>query len=222
MIELSIGIADALLALWFVLRALRRRRVDDRDWLPAELRAARLIYAERLFRSSGPVRVSAKVDRAYRDRAGVVVLVELKTRRADKVHLSDVIELSAQRHALMAHTGEIVAMHGYVLDQLVGQRRRKIHRVALFDDEQVAALVARREAVLTGEAEPSSASSPRLCRKCAFVDSCRHRKAHRSEQADPHMSHASERASPPAQPLDERPPRVLRATPRSSVEFKRR
>ena len=46
------------------------------DWMPRELRASRLAYAEQLFRSAGPVSVSAKVDRAYRAQAGVVTLVD--------------------------------------------------------------------------------------------------------------------------------------------------
>ena len=34
--------------------------------LPPELRGTRLVYAERLFRSLGPVSITAKVDRVYR------------------------------------------------------------------------------------------------------------------------------------------------------------
>lgn len=39
------------------------------EGLPFELRADRLIYAERLFRSMGPVSITAKVDRIYRNAA---------------------------------------------------------------------------------------------------------------------------------------------------------
>ena len=95
------------LVAWLVWRTLLRRKTGANDWMPRELRASRLAYAEQLFRSTGSV--SAKVDRAYRDPAGVVTLVELKTRKAERVHLSDVIELSAQRYALKSQTGERVS-----------------------------------------------------------------------------------------------------------------
>ena len=73
-----------LFVAWLVGRTLLRRRNGANDWMPPELRASRLAYAEQLFRSVGPVSVSARVDRAYRDQAGVVTLVELKTRKADR------------------------------------------------------------------------------------------------------------------------------------------
>ena len=69
-----------LFVAWLVWRALQRKKIKTSDWMPRELRASRLAYAERLFRSAGPVSVSARLDRAYRDQAGVVTLVELKTR----------------------------------------------------------------------------------------------------------------------------------------------
>ena len=124
-----------LFVAWLVWRALQRKKIKTSDWMPRELRASRLAYAERLFRSAGPVSVSARLDRAYRDQAGVVTLVELKTRKADRVYLSDVIELSAQRYALQSQTGERVSEHGYVVVQNVGPRRRKVHRL---DDDSFA------------------------------------------------------------------------------------
>jgi len=99
--------------------------------LPAELRGARLVYAERLFRSTGAVSISARVDRVYRNAAGILVLVELKTRQANRRHDSDVIELSAQRVALMGQTGELVAKHAYVLTQMPAGNWSGVHRVEL-------------------------------------------------------------------------------------------
>ena len=172
MIELAIGIAGALLALWFVLRALRRRRVDDRDWLPAELRAARLVYAERLFRSSGSPVVSAKVDRAYRDHAGVLVLVELKTRSIDKAYMSDVIELSAQRYALMAQTCEPVATHGYVLVERAGTSSRHCIRVPLLGSPRVEQLAQLHADLIEGRVESRGPWSTGVCAECAFRSAC--------------------------------------------------
>ena len=99
-----------------VARATATKDQDERLDAP-ELRASRLAYAEQLFRSEGPASVSARVDRAYRNQAGVVTLVELKTREADRAYLSDVIELSAQRFALSSQTGEFVNAMGYVASE---------------------------------------------------------------------------------------------------------
>ena len=48
-----------------------------------------------------------------------MTLVELKTRKADKVYVSDIIELSAQRFALSIQTGELVNATGYVAVRIV-------------------------------------------------------------------------------------------------------
>ena len=161
------------LVAWLVWRALRRRKIRTSDWMPHELRASRLAYAEQLFRSTGPVAVSAKVDRAHRDLAGVVTLVELKTRKADRVYISDVIELSAQRHALYSQTGEQVSDHGYVVVQLVGATRKRVHRVKLLADEQVSLIVTRRERLLMQAETPGPPRSAALCEHCAYRSECK-------------------------------------------------
>lgn len=170
--ELVIAVASSLIIVWLVHRAVSRRRSKVQDWMPAELRGARLTYAEQLFRSTGPVAVSAKVDRAYRDQAGVVTLVELKTRKADKVYLSDVIEMSAQRHALHSKTGEQVSTHGYIVVQRVGPTRQKAHRVKLLADEQFSLIVTRRERLLMQAEKPGQPRSAALCAHCAFLSEC--------------------------------------------------
>ena len=161
-----------LFVAWLVWRAVQRRKITTSDWMPHELRASRLAYAEQLFRSAGPVSVSAKVDRAYRNQAGVVTLVELKTRKADRVYLSDVIELSAQRYALQSQTGERVSEHGYVVVQQVSSRRRKVHRVQLLADERLASMVVRRERLLMDTEEPDPPCATALCEHCAYVPEC--------------------------------------------------
>ena len=151
------------------------RRIGAVGELPGEMRAAVPAYAERTFRLDLPhLRISARVDRAYRAyraRSGVVTLVELKTRRIHRPYLSDVIELSVQRVALMSQTGESVARHAYVLVQ--GPRRTSTHRVKLLSEAQVFALVARREAILSGNAQALRASDSGLCAHCAFAIECR-------------------------------------------------
>jgi CRISPR-associated exonuclease Cas4 len=161
----------AVLAGLWGLWLLRRHRAAD--VLPPELRAAQLIYAERVFRFVGQVSITAKVDRAYRNAAGELVLLELKKRRVHRAHLSDVIELSAQRVAVMAQTGKPVARHGFVLTEASDGRGTAWHRVDLMRQGDVTALSLRRKALLAGEADARCARSPGICRTCPFARECR-------------------------------------------------
>ena len=170
--ELLGTILGGLFVAWLVWRALQRRKIRTSDWMPPELRASRLAYAEQLFRSSGPVSVSARVDRAYRDQAGVVTLVELKTRKADRAYLSDVIELSAQRQALHSQTGERVAEIGYVFVKVAGRVPVVVRRVRLLTKEELASILARRERLLAGAEVPNSPHSIRMCSGCAYANEC--------------------------------------------------
>ena len=171
--ELLGAILCGLFVAWLVCRTLLRRKTGANDWMPRELRASRLAYAEQLFRSAGPVSVSAKVDRAYRDQAGVVTLVELKTRKADKVYGSDVIELSAQRFALGSQTGEVVNTRGYVVVQIADLRGSSVHQVDLLPAGEVQELVARRHSLLDGADTPRPTCRPGLFRSCALLQPCR-------------------------------------------------
>lgn len=141
--------------------------------LPPELRTAQLIYAERLFRSVWPVSITAKVDRVYRNGAGELVLMELKTRRVSRTYLSDVIELSAQRIAIIAQTGNPVAGHAYVLIEEPESGEMSSHYVKLMQHNDLTALALRREALRVGEADPLHARSPGICRACGFLQECR-------------------------------------------------
>ena len=171
--ELLGAILCGLFVAWLFWRAIQRRKIRTSDWMPPELRASRLAYAEQLFRSAGPVSVSARVDRAYRDQAGVVTLVELKTRKADRVYLSDAIELSAQGFALSIQTRELVNATGYVAVRIAGRRSSSVHQIDLFTKDEVQALIARREALLRGAVKPQQTCRPGLCRSCAFLQPCK-------------------------------------------------
>jgi hypothetical protein len=110
------------------------------------------------------------VDRAYRDRNGLITLVELKTRQANRFHLSDVIELSAQRVALAGQTGEPVARLGWVVVE--SSAGRKAHRVTLMSPQAVWDLASRRDALLAGTETPSYAAARGLCASCAHRRRC--------------------------------------------------
>ena len=168
--------------LLFALLAWGYRWQRTRGWIPRELRDAELAYAEKLFkaRRRGSVVLVAKVDRAYRRRDGIIVLMDLKTRRRLRSYPSDVIELSAQRLALMGQTGERVEMYAYAVAQDFSGRRFA-HRVDLLDEAAVDGLIERREAILNGDLQPKQASSSVLCRGCAyFATACHPDRKHRA------------------------------------------
>lgn len=151
----------------------RRRRVGSEPVnLPTELRDARLLYAERLFTATGRLSISARVDRAYRLPSGAVVLVELKTRAIDRPYLSDVIELSVQRAAVVLQTGETVADHAYVAVRRPGSAAPRFHRVRLMPIAEVKGLAVRRETILVGRLAPNYAGSAEICRRCPFASRC--------------------------------------------------
>lgn len=163
-----IGVGALALVLWWW----RSRSDPRRARFPPELRSACLVYSERLFQSTGPVSISARVDRVYRNAAGVLVLVELKTRETNRTYQSDVIELSAQRAALMAHTGDVVADYAYIVTERPDGFRMGCHQVMLMAHADVIFLSIRRGDLLAGKVEPQAICSSGLCRKCAFVRPC--------------------------------------------------
>ncbi len=172
-IEHWMGIALAgALGLLVLAAAWRLRARHSGTRLPIELRRAELVFAEQQFRTAGPVILHAKVDRAYRGRDGVFVLLELKTRARARVYLSDVIELSAQRIALATERRVPVAEHGYVLIQGSDGRQLACRCVKLLSDAEMLELAWRRFRLLTGEIPPRANGAPHLCRGCAQRDRC--------------------------------------------------
>lgn len=169
----------SLIALVVALLALGRRAwhvwaaAADREWLPMELKHARLVYAERLFRAAQPLQLVARVDRGYQRRNGSITLVELKTRASNRPYFSDVIELSAQRLAVEAHSKSPVSEYGYVVVKLPGSRRKTAHRVKLLTNEAVIALARRRQATLANPHAAAYAHDSRICHQCAFLKQCK-------------------------------------------------
>ncbi|WP_295647293.1 PD-(D/E)XK nuclease family protein [uncultured Methylibium sp.] len=158
-------------AVWAAARLVRRRAAEANEWMPGELKDHTLAYSERTFRSGGNRQVVARVDRAYRGRNGLITLVELKTRHANRFHLSDVIELSAQRVALAGETGEPVARIGWVVVE--SSARRTAHRVTLMSPQAVWELASRRDELLAGTESPSYTATRGVCASCAHRRRCR-------------------------------------------------
>jgi CRISPR-associated exonuclease Cas4 len=169
---LAAGCVACVTSAWAAVCIVRRRAAKADEWMPRDFKDHRLAYSEKTFRSGGGDRqVAARVDRAYRGRDGLITLVELKTRHADRVHLSDVIELSAQRVALAGETREPVARIGWVVVESAG--RRTAHRVTLMSPQTVWELASRREALLSGTEPPRYPATSKVCTSCAYRGRCR-------------------------------------------------
>lgn len=173
---LALGLLVALIALIVALApcAPRARAVrSEKASRPRELKHARLVYMERRFRISRPIRLVAKLDRAYLQPDASLVLVEFKTRRRHRVYPTDVIQLSAQKLAVEVQTGQVVAPHAFVtIVASDGSTAMSSHRVNLLNAEAVVSLAHRREAILSGRAEAIYAASVRVCEECAYRRQC--------------------------------------------------
>lgn len=173
---LLFGLLSAALALIAALaprdRSARAVR-SEKATRPRELKHARLVYMEKLFRISRPIRLVARLDRAYRQPDASLVLVEFKTRRRRRVYPTDVIQLSAQKLAIEVQTGQVVAPHAFVtIKRPDGSAVMSPHRVNLLDAAAVVSLAHRREAILSGRAEAIYAASVRACEECAYRRHC--------------------------------------------------
>lgn len=165
------GCIGCVTAAWAATLVVRRRAAKANAWMPRELKDHTLAYAERTFRTGSDKQLVARVDRAYRGRNGLITLVELKTRRAHRAHLSDVIELSAQRVALEGESGELVAHIGWVVVESEG--RRTAHRTPLMSPRAVWELVSRRDGLLAGTELPRFPATSGVCTTCAYRVRCR-------------------------------------------------
>src|ERR1700682_4466808 len=149
-----------------------RAHASERRWLPRELQHAQLAFAEKSFRMWQPIRLIARVDRAYRFE-GELYLVEFKTRMRAIAYSSDVIELSVQRFVIERSTGERVNEIGYVLTQDLSGKHRSVHKVRLLPRAEVIAVARRREAILSVRVVPKYTDSEGLCRGCSYRAECK-------------------------------------------------
>jgi CRISPR-associated exonuclease Cas4 len=158
---------------WLVCRARRspRPRCGDRDWLPAELRDAQLVWSEKAFRSQAPVPIAVRIDRAYRLPDGVLVLIEFKRRTRRRMHLSDVVELSVQRYVLQ-HAGHVVSRRAYVVVILPDGTRSRAVPVELESAKEVEHRAARLVDLRARRASPNGPTRSTVCASCGHRAVC--------------------------------------------------
>lgn len=177
---LGAGLLVVVLLVWGILRGPGEQAVTydavERDAMPSEIAAARLVYSERTLQADYPVPLSARVDQVYLVEGGLLVPVETKRRHATKIWPADVIELSVQA-AVLANNAEVrricrrVADYGYV--RIASDGRRPIYlRTPLLTHDEVALLYDRYFELHAGEVQPEPAPHRGLCRKCGHRARC--------------------------------------------------
>jgi CRISPR-associated exonuclease Cas4 len=161
-----------------VVRILASALQHIRGWLARlrrqahDLAGCRLVFTEKTFSINQPIMLIARVDRIYHDGIAMV-LMELKTRYAERVYPSDIIELSAQRLAVSYCTGAPVNDFGYILQQHPVTRRRIIRKVSLLSHEDVMSIAHRHRLLFDGGLPARQANNPECCRRCEYQSECR-------------------------------------------------
>lgn len=146
-------------------------------WQSFDQGGCHLLFAEKTFSIDEPIKLTVRVDRAYRD-GSALTLMELKTRNGERVYPSDVIELSAQRLAVEHSTGERVHDFGYIVLQHPVTRRRSTHMVSLLSQDDVIGIARRQKLLIVGALPPRHASNPECCRQCEYQSECRYAPRH--------------------------------------------
>jgi len=141
----------------------------------SELTQSKLLFAEQTFVIRRPFKLAVRVDRVY-DNGASLILVELKTRSRRAAYETDVIELSAQRVAVMHSTKRNVSEHGYVLVLHPFSRKQSLLRVTLLSEQSVIALANRREHLLDGLVDPGRPTEHARCQRCEYRIDCKIRK----------------------------------------------
>ncbi len=140
--------------------------------IPSELAASNLVFAEKSFSITHPIQLMTRVDRVYDD-GSALALLELKTRRSNRIFESDIIELSAQRLALRYNTGQQVHEYGYVVLLNAESRRQSVHKVALYSEKRLIEIARRRRLLLDGAIAPTGPGKGTYCKHCEYQAECR-------------------------------------------------
>lgn len=159
-------------------------RIGGKDWLPNELKGAKVLAVEQdavvdvPSRSWGErggggvisqrtIRLSGRFDQAYVLETGEVVPLEYKNRNAHVVYDTDVAQLSLQAWQIRQQ-GKRTAAFGFVVTRNRVTGQRKAQKVVLLDDGHCVALIQRYLDVHAGQVRPNR----KIGRKC---DSCGHK-----------------------------------------------
>lgn len=147
-------------------------RSMDAAWLPAELAGATLRYSERKFFTQSPFPLVARIDRGYMTSTHGIVLVDFKRRRLKRTYLSDIVEISAQRVAMIGAGVKKVAMHAYVVVIDPETNWKTAIRIQLENEASIAKRHVRYRAIRNGAVKPNHTTQRRMCDFCGHSEYC--------------------------------------------------
>lgn len=144
---------------------------DERALMPSEIAAGRLVISEKTFYRRGARPFAAKTDQGFLTPAGVIVLVESKTR--SRISSSDLVQISAQAIAVAADNRirHPVAPWGYIRLAPAGGRPF-YQRVELLPASRVDQLWDRWHALKHRHVVPVYRPDPSRCRTCVLRTKC--------------------------------------------------
>lgn len=163
-----------VIAAWILWRSWKAAvaQREEQDWLPARLRGAKLTFSEKKFLVGGPYPLVARLDRAYLTCDGETVLVDFKRRSTRRAFESDIVEISAQRVAMLANGTQRVSLRAYVVIVDPRTEGRTPIPIELEHEDQIRARQRRFIAVREGKIAPRPAASARVCRRCGHRSYC--------------------------------------------------
>lgn len=144
---------------------------DERALMPREIADGTLVISEQTFFRRGRRPFAAKTDQGFLTAAGVIVLVESKTRA--RLTSSDLVQLSAQAIAVAAdkRVRHPVAPWGYIRLAPLG-RRPFYQRIDLIDPVRIDQLWDRWDALKHRRHAPVYRADPSRCRSCVLRARC--------------------------------------------------
>jgi CRISPR-associated exonuclease Cas4 len=163
-----------VIAAWVLWRSwkIAAAQREEQNWLPARLRGATLSFSEKKFFADGPYPLVARVDRAYVTPDGETVLVDFKRRIANRAFASDIVEISAQRVAMLGNGIQRISLLAYVVVVDPGTGGSTPIPIELEDEDQIRERQHRFNAVRDGKIAPHSAASAAVCRRCGHRSYC--------------------------------------------------
>jgi CRISPR/Cas system-associated exonuclease Cas4 (RecB family) len=139
-------------------------------YLPDELKESKVWAKEQSFDCSGDIPLRGKIDEAFQQRDGTIILSETKTRNKRKVYGSDILQLSAYKVLVEANTSRQVSNKGYV--RVLTLQGNEYMPVNLLPREEVKAARQLHEDLTKGLYKGQKCENPFVCRTCAYQDPC--------------------------------------------------
>jgi len=140
------------------------------DWLPLELKGAKLVNIEEDLAIDLPYPVVGRPDQVYQLSDGLHVPVELKNRDHVRIYKTDIAEISL-RAWLLRMNGKQTASFGFMAINSRGNRKRKTIKVELRNDVFCERLIERYIALIEGTDYPHRSEGAK-CKTCSHKLRC--------------------------------------------------